>query len=174
MKRINPLTNKPFVRGDKRYEDDKVFSTYMPAQPTNKNGFIREQWLSPAAYEKMLLGIRDWERKQRSSFEGRVKNALKKVKSRSLESGIPFDLTYEYLLEISVKVCPILGIELSWETIGKGMQPDAPSLDKIVPELGYVIGNVQWVSLKANMMKQNASFAELHKFADWVKNNIPK
>jgi len=50
----------------------------------------------------------------------------------------------------------------------------SPSLDKIIPSLGYVVGNVQWLSKKANGMKQDASFQELEKFAKWVlKQSIP-
>lgn len=41
----------------------------------------------------------------------------------------------------------------------------AASLDKIHPELGYIPGNVEVISRKANLMKNNASVEELLEFA---------
>lgn len=37
----------------------------------------------------------------------------------------------------------------------------APSIDKIIPALGYVPGNVMVISLRANTLKNNATLAEL-------------
>jgi len=63
--------------------------------------------------------------------------------------------------------CPILGIPLF---VGKkGGGDNSPSLDQIVPGDGYVKGNVQVMSTKANAMKSNATPEELLSFANWVK-----
>lgn len=47
--------------------------------------------------------------------------------------------------------------------IGKnvGIQNDSPTIDKIIPNLGYVKGNVWVISAKANRMKSNATVEEL-------------
>lgn len=58
--------------------------------------------------------------------------------------------------------CPVLGVPLQFGT------PYAPSLDRIDNTRGYVPGNVQVISRKANLMKNNASDDELRRFADWV------
>ena len=50
----------------------------------------------------------------------------------------------------------------------KGAVPSSPSLDRIIPELGYVPGNVQVISHQANTMKSNATLKELKAFAAWV------
>ena len=39
------------------------------------------------------------------------------------------------------------------------------SLDRINPELGYIPGNIQVLSTKANVLKNNASINELITFA---------
>ena len=50
--------------------------------------------------------------------------------------------------------------------MGNGKIGDtSPTLDKIIPERGYVKGNVQVISHKANSMKRNASLDELLLFS---------
>lgn len=70
---------------------------------------------------------------------------------------------YEYDLVVSdisiPTLCPVLGMPL---VVGVGKQTDAsPSLDRIYSTRGYVRGNVQVISLKANRIKNNATLAEL-------------
>ena len=50
---------------------------------------------------------------------------------------------------------------ISIGTIGLIKAIDSYSLDKIIPELGYVKGNVWIISNKANAIKSNASLEEL-------------
>lgn len=71
-----------------------------------------------------------------------------------------------YLVSICPSHCPVFGFE--FKRIGRGFNPQAPSVDRIKPELGYVKGNIQIISFKANAMKNSASFEELKQFADWI------
>lgn len=77
------------------------------------------------------------------------------------ENRVPF------LLEVSdikiPEVCPVLGIPLV-RTGGKRTS-NSPSLDRIIPELGYVKGNVIVISWRANRIKSDASIDELCKVA---------
>jgi hypothetical protein len=43
------------------------------------------------------------------------------------------------------------------------------SLDRIDSDKGYVKGNVQVISYRANMLKSNASIEELEKVLNWMK-----
>jgi len=43
--------------------------------------------------------------------------------------------------------------------------PNSPTLDRLVPELGYVKGNIRVISYKANAMKSDASIQEIEKFS---------
>jgi len=97
-----------------------------------------------------------------------VVKMLQRAKGRAKKQGIPFNLTPSNI--IIPKVCPVLGIPL-FVTKGKsGAFKNSPSLDKIVPHLGYTKGNVQVVSQQANQMKYNATTSELLKFAYWIIN----
>ena len=53
---------------------------------------------------------------------------------------------------------------------GGGLNEFSPSLDRINNKNGYVSGNVQWISAKANTIKRNATIKELYALADYLKN----
>lgn len=42
-------------------------------------------------------------------------------------------------------------------------------LDRLDPNKGYVIGNVSWISGRANRIKYNATVEELRAIADWME-----
>lgn len=90
------------------------------------------------------------------------------AKQRAKTQGIAFEITKADV--IIPAFCPILGIPLSK---GDGVtHANSPSLDKIVPELGYVPGNVQVISLRANAMKNDASFEEMIALGKWAQSQI--
>lgn len=85
-------------------------------------------------------------------------------------AGIPHTLT---LADIVVPdKCPILGIPLA--NGAKAACDSSPSLDRIDPSKGYVPGNVQVISYKANTMKSNATPSELRAFAEWILRAHPR
>jgi hypothetical protein len=159
MKRNNANTNKPYFRGDIR-DDGFFFLGYQTK--SDKKGFFYEAWVRPEVWANQTVG-------EKSTLEKHVKRALSHIKSRAKKNNIPFNLTLDYVLSIVTEECPALGIKLAW-TEQKGRQRNSPSLDKINPELGYVEGNVMWLSNMANTMKQDASEAQLKKFAEWILN----
>src|SRR5579885_873938 len=85
------------------------------------------------------------------------------ARKRAKEKNIPFDITADDL--VVPKFCPILGIELCVNE--KHAKDNSISLDRIVPELGYVRGNVAIISYKANTIKNNASIEDLEKVLCW-------
>lgn len=91
------------------------------------------------------------------------------AKWRAKEKGVPFDVDTNYLMSIAPEYCPIFKVKLQWAYIGdRTSTDDRPSLDRIIPEKGYVKGNVAWISFKANRIKADADEAELYKVADWL------
>lgn len=79
------------------------------------------------------------------------------AKHRALSKGLPFDITVDDL--IIPEVCPLLGTPITLN----GPSDTSPSLDRIRPEIGYVRGNVQVISNRANRIKNNATPQELYR-----------
>jgi hypothetical protein len=160
MKRHNTLTNKPFNRGDIR-EDGFFFLGYQTK--LNKQGLFYEAWVKPDVWKNQTT-------KEKSTLEKHVKRTLSHIKSRAKKENIPFNLSFNYAMSIVTEECPALGVKLAWAE-QKGMDRNkSPSLDKINPALGYVEGNVMWLSFMANAMKRDASKEQLRKFAEWILN----
>jgi hypothetical protein len=124
--------------------------------------------------EKNREKVRRW--RKRHLEQCRIKQAayyrknpaiylLNACRSRARLSGIPFNLTKEDI--IIPAICPVLGIPLEHGT--KGFHENSPSIDRIVPDRGYVRGNVVVISFKANRMKQNATTKELRQLADFFE-----
>jgi len=84
-------------------------------------------------------------------------NARRRAKAK----GLPFDLSREDI-EIPA-VCPLLGIPLASSEGAPG--PNSPSLDRKIPHLGYVKGNVWVISHRANSMKLDATIEEIELLA---------
>jgi len=79
------------------------------------------------------------------------------AKHRAKRNGILFDISYN---DISIpSLCPLLEIPLMRRK-GSGTSHGSPTLDRIVPHLGYVKGNIRVISAKANLMKNDATLEE--------------
>lgn len=91
------------------------------------------------------------------------------ARDRSSRKGRPFDIEPS---DIQIpETCAILGMTLSR---GKGQYHDAsPTLDCIDPVKGYVKGNVRVISRRANMLKSNATSAEMRRIlADLLEHGL--
>ena len=127
--------------------------------------FIAEHGDPPEVY---------WARvKKESEKRWREYRWITTAKYRAKKKGIPFDLAIEDVLPLPER-CPALGIPLKRNKHGKSGAPNSPSLDRIVPDRGYVKGNIRVISLKANMIKQNGTLAEIRKVADWFESVYPE
>lgn len=84
------------------------------------------------------------------------KHMWKAAKARATAKNIPFDITVEDI-GLVPDVCPILGIELKAGT----KSINSPSLDRLVPSLGYVKGNIWIISSLANSIKASKTLEEL-------------
>ena len=96
---------------------------------------------------------------------------FQEAKSRAQNKNVPFTVTLKYLREMAGDHCPVFGHKFVWgrSRLGKGKTTgDSPSLDRIIPELGYVPGNVVFISHNANRIKNNATEKELYAVADWL------
>jgi hypothetical protein len=91
---------------------------------------------------------------------------------RSRLKDLPYNINPTYLYSISPVRCPVFDWLLIYGGYSGSGDIMSPSLDRIDPNKGYVIGNVQIISLLANRMKNDASKDELQRFAKWVLNDL--
>lgn len=169
---------------------DKLFTEYakqksstdgMQAYCRACNNAAQREYLqrNPEAYARSLAASKLWRKNNKEANKRTVaswkennpiRDHLISVRRNAKRVGAEFNLTIEDL--IPPEFCPILGIPLIRT---KGFATDgSPSVDRIIPELGYVKGNIQIISFLANKMKNSANFEQLRLFAEWVLINIPK
>jgi hypothetical protein len=90
---------------------------------------------------------------------------LARARTRAKKFGLPFNITSEDI--VIPDVCPIFGLKL--EIADKIFNDSSPSLDRIIPELGYVKENVIVISNRANVLKRDAKIDELEKIVMFYK-----
>lgn len=91
-----------------------------------------------------------------------------KTKARAKRLNLLFDLTPEYLKEIWTGYCPITKEILSFDE--NWTNSNSAELDKIIPELGYIKGNVAFISRRMNKIKSEASYSDIIKLGEWLGN----
>lgn len=106
--------------------------------------------------------------KKTNSIEVRNRNPLRhflnQKRSYCTLYNIPFNLDEEYLKTIWTDYCPISGDKLKFG--GK----DGAHLDRLIPALGYVKGNVTFISQRMNKIKSDASVEDVEKLLEWMRN----
>lgn len=110
-----------------------------------------------AAYCSTKCAANGRKRKRAHDLPRRMADLSNGAKYRANRKSIPHNIDGPYLLQLwddQGGKCAITGepFDLSY---GEGLQKgwskhDAPSLDRIIPELGYVIGNVRLTTFQVN------------------------
>jgi hypothetical protein len=130
-----------------------------PEKVARLNEITREQQKKARAENPEKVRAKDMLWRSRSP---EVSHCMQ-IRYKARRKGIPFNLTKEDF--IAPAVCPYLGITLIPGVGRDHVQPDAPSIDRLIPALGYVKGNVQIISVKANRIKQDATSDEVMRVA---------
>jgi hypothetical protein len=126
---------------------------------------VSEFYLNRARGQPMSY-CKDCSRSRKAAWVGDnpIRTQLTDARKRAKQAGVPFSITVNNVPPVPA-VCPILGVPLE----RGGDRNSAPSLDRIKPELGYVPGNVAWISFRANRIKNDATLAELEAAARWLR-----
>jgi len=94
------------------------------------------------------------------------------IASAARREKLPFDLTREYLKSIWTGECAISGVSIALH--GCRNTDNHSELDRIIPGLGYVKGNVVWLSRRFNRIKGGASLEELEQVVSFLKERLKK
>jgi hypothetical protein len=113
-------------------------------------------------------------REKQRLLTGRASNCryevrfLSAIKGRAIRNGLDFDLTYEDV--IFPDYCPVLGIAIDFSKPGRS--DNSPSMDRIDNTKGYVKGNVEIISWRANRIKNDGTAEEHVKIAEYIKGRL--
>jgi hypothetical protein len=157
------LTNKNEIAEQKRLyyleNKDRILERQRGDREEDREKFITrgKRWREK---NKDTVNSRD-----RSKYRSNLENTLLKgAKKRANKHGIAFNIELSDI--IIPEFCPVLGFKLE---VGNGKANDnSPSLDKIIPEKGYVKGNIRVISLRANKLKNDGSLEEFKKIVNYI------
>jgi hypothetical protein len=86
------------------------------------------------------------------------------AKKRAKDKNLEFSITLNDI--VLPKKCPILNIQLEFNE-GKA-KDNSYSIDRINNQKGYIKGNIQIISFKANTIKSNASLQEIKMIYEYM------
>jgi hypothetical protein len=109
----------------------------------------------------------------RHTPDGWIWWALYLARRRAASLKIPFALVREDLTPLPT-VCPVLGIKLDYgkKSHAGDTRDEAPSLDRVIDDRGYVSGNVRVISYRANRIKNNGTLEEHRAIVKFLKKEL--
>jgi hypothetical protein len=87
------------------------------------------------------------------------------AKRRAKKYNLPFDITSKDI--IIPQVCPVFGMQLRKSL--EAYSDNSPSLDQIIAGKGYVKGNIAVISMRANILKRDATLNELEMLVKYCR-----
>ena len=124
-------------------------------QGKDKNYFKKLRLQVDSNYREIINS-----QKRKSCYNNHESVLLRHAKQRALKNNLEFNLELSDI--VIPEICPILEVPFIMGTKGDYMY--TPSIDRIDNSKGYVKGNIQIISMKANTMKNSATPEELKKF----------
>lgn len=144
MSRPTPDGRKEYIQKYKAQNREKLISY-------GRNYFLKNR-------NQLLKKMKErYEKTKPKTLRQTISRNISNIKSKCLSTGVPFNITINDV--VIPRRCPLLGIELR-----AGLprnSAESPSIDRIVPSLGYVKGNVWVISNRANILKNDATLEEL-------------
>ena len=165
-KRESQTPNKVFSKGDAIY-DHELMRAFKRAfkDACNERGLKGQRnWRTREALKASML--REWGVMAPLSYDICIRHILTRARTNATNKGIEFSLVEKDIVLPSH--CPLLGIKLAYLPRGGHHKNQAASIDRIDSSKGYVPGNIQVVSWRANRLKNDASLDELIKLGEWA------
>lgn len=132
-----------------------------PEQREERNAKTREWFANNPGYSN------EWQKKNRGRDP--LRHTLSQAKIRARRKGIPFELTRQ---DVTLpEICPVLGTPIDYKALGS-FNPNSASLDRLIPALGYVPGNVRIISNRANILKRDATIEELEAVVAYMRREL--
>jgi hypothetical protein len=93
------------------------------------------------------------------------------AKRHAKEKNLPFNLQESDM--VIPEFCPVLGIKIRFDNPFND-RDSSPSLDRLVPELGYTKSNTRIICDRANRIKSDGSIEEHQKIINYLKKELAR
>ena len=112
----------------------------------------------------------DRQKKVRLTKDGSIFYMLNRAKQRAKNKKIEFSISLDDLYSVWPQddKCPVFKVPFFFGRRNKILSQLAPSLDRINNSKGYVRGNIQIISMRANRVKSCLSKEELLNISEWI------
>jgi hypothetical protein len=158
-----------------RYSDDPAeyrrrMSSLIYHKYHNRKLVERQMWRDARTEDQRAKGAEEtktWRANPMNWCRGRAKS----LKARAKKMGVPYSdgIIEDLQSQLPALQCICCGVDLQWEPRKAGTYlPNGPSVDKIIPALGYVPGNVKIVCMRCNLVKRDSSVQELRNVVAYI------
>jgi hypothetical protein len=96
------------------------------------------------------------------------------ARARALKKKVPYALTKEWAMETWTGRCAVTNVEFKLGLREWGPKAFSPSIDRIVPSLGYVPGNCRFVLWMVNAFKYDGTDEDMIAIARAIVENVDR
>lgn len=143
--------------GVSRQRIHQITAKFIPDWKEKYGWVVRRQ-------EKQETYFKKWGNKVDSDLYKEQRSKYRTKKHNAKSRGILWQLDFGDVIWNTH--CPVLGMELDY--FSEGRQENSASFDKLDPGKGYVVGNVQIISWRANRIKNDGDAQEHRLIADYL------
>ena len=157
---------KIIARSKEWYQENKEQATVWRKKYEQENSEkirIRKKHYRRRNEERISARSKIYNERDRGTMEYALRRLWYSAKTRANQKNLPFNLTVEWLETMVVTHCPITLEPLNWtreQVAGGGPRANSPSIDRIIPKLGYVQSNCAIISARANRIKNDGTIDE--------------
>ena len=154
-----------YIEWHKRYNNSPECKAYHKKYSQSpKSRESQKKYRNSPEYRAYLA-----QRKMNDPIGHRAGHVLCTLRDKSVKNNIPFDITKQDLIDMQNKsdTCPCCFEPFDFNLNGKN--PHSPSVDRVIPELGYVPGNVEMICYECNRRKNSSSIEQIERIIRYMK-----
>jgi hypothetical protein len=138
---------------------------------------VREQYLDTNKKWRQLNNEKLNEKSRQNYYNNAIKRIVRGIIYRSEKNNILHDeakVLEDYISKINTGYCDCCGIKFRdyEEMYNNTNHFDSISVDRLIPEKGYIISNITLICRHCNVIKNNATWEEILNVGNWLKNKL--
>ncbi len=170
LQRRNERLRERWVNEPEYREKTKKMNRQRSIDPEWRREFNERQRERRSDPDRVFL--KSWTKEFRQTFRGIIFSAYYSAKYRAKKQGVAFNITMDDLLDIWTGECACgCGKPMEHNT-GRATN-NSVSLDKVIPSLGYIPGNIQFLRHECNSQKRNLTLADFRRLESYIIKYAP-